>query len=215
MTSVRKTGETLRRRSPLPLTYARRTLLAALVAATAFLTLGAAPALSANCGRQIIDDWFKDGRVDKVYPLHCYDDALEQLPNDVRTYSDAPQAIKRALQQALAQGAPVDGNGNSGGGTTTPTETTPNSGDDDPPTDTTPGDTTTTPTTTPTDGSGGPGDTQALGDESSSASSVPLPLIVLGGLALLLLAAGGAGYLNRRMQARRIDGGPGDPPADL
>ena len=101
------------------------------------------------------------------------------------------------------------------GGTTTPTETTPNSGDDDPPTDTTPGDTTTTPTTTPTDGSGRAGDTQALGDESSSASSVPLPLIVLGGLALLLLAAGGAGDSNRRMQARRIDGGPGDPPADL
>ena len=196
------------------MTYARRTLLAAIVAAAAFLTLGAAPALSANCGRQIIDDWFKDGRVDKVYPLHCYDDALEQLPNDVRTYSDAPQAIKRALQQALAGGAPVDGKGSSGGGTTTPTDTTPNSGGGDQPTKTAPTDTTTTPTT-PTDGSGGPGDTQALGDESSSASSVPLPLIVLGGLALLLLAAGGAGYLNRRLQARRIDGGPGDPPADL
>jgi hypothetical protein len=196
------------------LTHARRTLLAAVVAAAAFLVLGAAPALSANCGRQIIDDWFKDGRVDKVYPLHCYDDALEQLPNDVRTYSDAPQAIKRALQQALAQGAPVDGQGNSGGGSTTPTDTTP---EDTTPEDTTPTDTTPTETTptTPTDGSGGPGDTQALGDESSSASSVPLPLIVLGGLALLLLAAGGAGYLNRRMQASRIDGGPGDPPADL
>jgi hypothetical protein len=47
------------------------------------------------------------------------------------------------------------------------------------------------------------------------AVAAALVLIVLGGLALLLLAAGGAGYLNRRMQARRIDGGPGDPPADL
>ena len=180
----------------------------------AVLALGAGPALSANCGRQIIDDWFKDGRVDKVYPLHCYDDALEQLPNDVRTYSDAPQAIKRALQQALAKGAPVDSTPTeTTPGGTTPTGTTPED-----PTTTDPGETTsteTTPTSTGTDGPGGPG-SEAL-DDSSSASSVPIPLLVLAGLALLLLAAGGAGYLNRRLQARRIDGGPDDPapPADV
>jgi hypothetical protein len=39
---------------------------------------------------------------------------------------------------------------------------------------------------------------------------VPIPLLILGGLALLLLAAGGAGYLSRRAQARR-DGGPPGP----
>jgi hypothetical protein len=179
----------------------------------AVMALGAGPALSANCGRQIIDDWFKDGRVDKVYALHCYDDALEQLPNDVRTYSDAPQAIKRALQQALAKGAPVDTSPTDTNSTdTTPTSTTP-----DEPTTTDPVDTTTdtTPTSTGTDGPGGPGG-EAL-DDSSSASSVPIPLLVLAGLALLLLAAGGAGYLNRRMQARRVDGGPDDPapPTDV
>jgi hypothetical protein len=196
------------------LPYARRTLVLAAVAAMAVLALGAGPALSANCGRQIIDDWFKDGRVDKVYALHCYDDALEQLPNDVRTYSDAPQAIKRALQQALAKGAPVDTTPTDTSSTdTTPTGTTP-----DDPTSTDPAETTTTdttPTTTGTDGPGGPG-SEAL-DDSSSASSVPIPLLVLAGLALLLLAAGGAGYLNRRLQARRIDGGPDDPapPTDV
>ena len=194
--------------------YARRTLVLAALAAMAVLALGAGPALSANCGRQIIDDWFKDGRVDKVYALHCYDDALEQLPNDVRTYSDAPQAIKRALQQALAKGAPVDTSPTD----TNSTETTPTSTTPDEPTTTDPVDTTstdTTPTSTGTDGPGGPG-TEAL-DDSSSASSVPIPLLVLAGLALLLLAAGGAGYLNRRMQARRVDGGPDDPapPTDV
>ena len=184
--------------------YAARTLVLAALAAMAVLALGASPAFSANCGRQIIDDWFKDGRVDKIYALHCYDDALEQLPNDVRTYSDAPQAIKRALQQALAKGAPVD---------TSPTETTPEDPTTTDPVETTSTDT--TPTSTGTDGPGGPGG-EAL-DDSSSASSVPIPLLVLAGLALLLLAAGGAGYLNRRMQARRIDGGPDDPapPTDL
>ena len=38
---------------------------------------------------------------------------------------------------------------------------------------------------------------------------VRIPLLVLGGLALLLLAAGGAGYLSRRAQARRNGGPPG------
>ena len=46
--------------------------------------------------------------------------------------------------------------------------------------------------------------------DTSGPSSLPIPLLVLGGLALLLLAAGGAGYLSRRAQARR-NGGPPDP----
>ena len=38
----------------------------------------------------------------------------------------------------------------------------------------------------------------------SSADSVPIPLLVLAGLALLLVAAGSAGYAIRRYQARRV-----------
>jgi hypothetical protein len=37
-----------------------------------------------------------------------------------------------------------------------------------------------------------------------SADSFPVPLIVLGAIALLLIAAGSAGYLARRMHARRV-----------
>jgi hypothetical protein len=33
---------------------------------------------------------------------------------------------------------------------------------------------------------------------------VPIPLLILAGLALLLVAGGSAGYLIRRFQARRI-----------
>jgi hypothetical protein len=44
----------------------------------------------------------------------------------------------------------------------------------------------------------------------SSAQSVPLPLLVLGGLALLLLAAAGATLIARRVQAKR--GGRPIPP---
>ena len=37
-----------------------------------------------------------------------------------------------------------------------------------------------------------------------SADSFPVPLIVLGAIALLLMAAGSAGYLARKMHARRV-----------
>ena len=37
-----------------------------------------------------------------------------------------------------------------------------------------------------------------------SADSLPVPLIVLGGVALALMAAGGAGFLARRSRLRRM-----------
>ena len=48
----------------------------------------------------MIDDWYEDGRVDGTYALHCYDDAIEILPRDVRDYSSAKDDIQRALQAA-------------------------------------------------------------------------------------------------------------------
>jgi hypothetical protein len=36
-----------------------------------------------------------------------------------------------------------------------------------------------------------------------SPSSLPVPLLILGGLALILVAAGGAGLVAKRIQARR------------
>ena len=73
-------------------------VLAALVSlAVTVAPAGAAPA----CGRQVIDDWYDDGRVDGTYAFHCYDDAIEILPRDVRDYSSAKEDIQRALQAKL------------------------------------------------------------------------------------------------------------------
>jgi hypothetical protein len=58
--------------------------------------------------------------------------------------------------------------------------------------------------------SGGPID-DVLGAGSGDSGSVPLPLLILGILAGLLMAAGGAGLLARKLQARRE--GPPEPPA--
>ena len=46
-----------------------------------------------------------------------------------------------------------------------------------------------------------------LGYRASDADSIPIPLIVLAGLALLLMAAGGAGFAARKLQARRPGSG--------
>ncbi len=172
-----------------------------LVTAFAALLALAGPAAAAkSCGRQVIDDWYDDGRVDGTYALHCYDDAIENLPRDVRDYSSAKEDIQRALTNRKrgepappAQTDPTPSGGPSstvpedpdddpGDTSTTETTSTPPSGDDDPPTDTLAG--------APTD--------------TDSASSIPIPLLILAGLALLLIAGGSAGYLIRRYQARRV-----------
>jgi cobalamin biosynthesis Mg chelatase CobN len=185
-----------------------RTALRALVLAAAFATLlvVAAPAGAAqSCGRAVIDDWYDDGRVDGTYALHCYDDAIEILPRDVRDYSSAKEDIQRALQNRK-RGEPAppattdptpgdDGGSSSGGGGGT-------GGDDGsgtPGTETTP-----TETTGPTDGDEQTGVEAAGPTDTDSASSVPIPLLILAGLALLLVAGGSAGYLIRRLQARRL-----------
>ena len=63
---------------------------------------------------------------------------------------------------------------------------------------------TTTNDTTTTGTSGRKGDGGiASGLNSSSPSSLPVPLLVLGGLALLLVAAGAAALIAKRIQSRR------------
>lgn len=177
------------------------------------LLVTAAPAMAASCGKQVVNDWYDNGRVDKIYPLSCYREAIRILPTDVIDYSNAKEEIGRALAYAK-QGKQDPGSKPTTGTTqTTPVETTPTTPPDTTPTDTTPATTTnrdTTPADT-TDTDTGPL-TVAGGDvDTSGPSSVPVPLIVLGGLAILLLAAGSAGYLARRSSGRK--GGDGPPPA--
>jgi cobalamin biosynthesis Mg chelatase CobN len=162
----------------------------------------ATPASSKLCSKQVIADWYDDGRVGKIYPLHCYRDAIESLPPDVLDYSSAKEEIGRALAFAK-QGKP-----DPGGQDPTPTTSTGSTKAETTKTGTTKTGTTKTGTetteTTPT----GTETTETV--DTSAPSSVPVPLLVLGGLAVVLLAAGGAGYLRRRM-GDNGDGGSDDP----
>ena len=154
------------------------------------------PAAAATpCWKALLNDWY-DGRIDNTYPIHCYSDALKHLPADVQTYSSAHDDILRALQNAKAElrrkGTKI-----------TPNTLVPPAGK--PPTKTTGNGTTTgSQTTTQPPGRKAPGGGLPSAVDKvnhSSPSSVPLPLIVLGALALLLIAAGGIGLLAKRRQS--------------
>jgi hypothetical protein len=169
------------------------------LASVALLCAAAQPARAAAsatpCWKVLLNDWY-DGRIDGSYERHCYTEALAHLPADVSTYSSAHDDIQRALQAAIAKqraaGHTVGPNtvlkppagANGGGSVTIPP---PGGGTDT---------TTTSGPTKPGGGSAGPLD-------PGSPSSLPVPLLVLGGLALLLVAAGAAGLVAKRVQARR------------
>jgi hypothetical protein len=195
------------------------TLLACIVVAATGLLAGAArPAAAATpCWKTLLNDWY-DGRIDHVYPVQCYRDALKHLPTDVSTYSSAHDDILRALQATIAADrkkgtkitatTPVPAGGGSTGGTTTttsgggPAATTTTAKPTSTKTKTTKTTkTTTTPTTTSLPGKT-PGGGIAGGVQASNPSSVPVPLIVLGALAGLLIVGGGVGLAVRRRRPR-------------
>jgi hypothetical protein len=177
----------------------------ALAATAAVLAIGApgaaaAPAASAaptnGCWLDVVNDWLNhNGKIQGTYAIPCYTQAIQHLNlyPDVRQYSNAADDIQRALLAAIRQdrgngpGAGPGGSGPNGGGP----------------------------------GGNGPNEpastnkhTGFLGNfEPSNAQSVPLPLLVLGVLALLLLIAGAATWLIRRVQTRRMTPQPAPAPA--
>ena len=165
-------------------------LLALALGAVAALTTAGPAHAATPCGKKVLADWFDNGRIDRLYPLNCYEEAIDAIPDDLRDYADAGDVITRALQAALrgelapggADPTPNDddpsgsGGGSNGGGD--------GSGNDG------------------SSGNGSGDSPQAAPDvDTSGPSSIPIPLLVLGGMSLALLAAGGLGYLSRRRNA--------------
>lgn len=153
-----------------------------LLAATLALTAAAAPASAATpCWKVVISDWYADGRVDGTYPIPCYQQAKENLPEDVKAYADAGDEIQRAMLDQLRHRR--DKPSSSGERQTAPLAFARGGGDEPP-----------------------HGLVSRLIDKigPSNADSVPLPLLVLAGVAFLLLAAAGGSFVARRIQARRV-----------
>lgn len=163
------------------------------LAVTTGLTLAAGAAAPASastpCYTKVINDWFDNGRIDHVYPRHCYREAIAHLPTDVQTYSNAPDDIRAAMLAAFNKkngGTPPSSQAGTTGRTvaSTPTSGAPTSAQD------------------PAKKGVILKAIEWLGP--SDAAAVPLPLLVLAGVAFLLLAAAGGSLLNRHLQARRL-----------
>src|SRR5262245_55661392 len=163
-----------------------------LIVLTSALTLafGASSAFAKPCWQRLIDDWY-DGRIDLVYPRKCIQKALENAPEDIRSYSDLQSDMTRYLQDSARNtprrsstaADPKQGRdaakkrleqaqANSSSSDDDRQHAAPAGGSDDP------------------QGPIGRG-LRAIGPSDST--SVPVPLLALGGLALLLLASGAAG----------------------
>jgi hypothetical protein len=161
---------------------------ATLVALAALLAYGAASASAATpCWKRALDDWSDNGRMDDVYSQTCIQAAIDHLPEDLRIYSNAPEIIGGARQRSVRDRS-LQGTSGSPPGAKTPT-----------------------PTVTPVEPETGPRDEgpipYVLGQGTTDASSIPLPLLILAGLALALMAAGAAGFTHRKLRARRVSSG--------
>jgi len=154
-----------------------------LALAAAFSGAGSAHA-AVPCRDRVFNDWYGDGRISSNYPVACYRDALKHIPPDAQIYSSLAGDIKAALQAAIERlrGAKVPsqvGHGLSAFATS--------------------------------GASARPGlkmreEASAKGPAAvaSATSSTPLPILVLGGIALALVAAGaiGAGVREVRRRSR-------------
>ena len=163
------------------------------LALLAGLALGAASPAAAKgkpCWERVIDDWLDNGNIDGKYKAACYQQALKHIPEDLRDYSNISDAITAALQASLRGSGPGGGGSQQGAGGSSA-----NGGGE-------------------SQGDNAPRKLQNVPDRSyyrraidnlgtTSADSLPIPLLVLAGLgtALLLSAAGLAAH--KRLRARR------------
>ena len=161
------------------LAFAAGLLLLALLPGTA--------AAKTPCWKQVLNDW-SNGRPIGVYPLHCYRDAIRNLPEDLRDYSSAADDIQAALQAQIGKRTDrsLQGLGGNGGGGPSG-----KSGQSI---------------------KGGPPQSayrRAIDNlGTSNADSLPIPLLVLASLGGFLLTLAAAMTATKRIRALRARRGP-------
>lgn len=178
-----------------------RRLLIATACCAALVAAVPGTAAAAACWKELVNDYWADNRVDRTYPISCYREAMENLPQDVQEYSDAQDDLRRALLAAIRDER------DSGGGFSGPLDernVVTGEGEE--------ADGDVLSATGGSDDEGPPGFIQeVLGKLGpKNADSIPVPLLVLGSLALLLIGTAGVSALTKYLQARRLTP-PGDP----
>ena len=173
----------------------KRSLLLA-VALLAVFAIPARATAAVPCRDRVYNDWYHDGKISSGYPIACYRDALKHVTGDLQVYSSLSDDIRSAMQAAIERQAGKKVPLQVGKGlpaTETPVSSVKPTAQG-PKSQTAPTQTTTTVAAGPVSSTGGGG-------------GVPLPLLVLGALAILLVAAGLVGAVVRR----RSGGGPARP----
>jgi hypothetical protein len=206
------------------MTKRRALLLAGLAGTVALLSLGTATAaaspaatgkVTGTCWKDVVNDWIQhQPNVVGTYPLPCYTQAIQHLNDypDIQQYSSAPDDIHRALLAAIAK--------QNGGGSGGPSFPTPHSLGGGGATGGPPGGTTNDTTSVGGVTLGGTSSATHTSETAAAnrsfvtklfdsvgpgnAQSVPLPLLVLAGLAILLLLAAAGMWLAKRLQSRRM-----------
>jgi len=174
------------------MTRMKRALLFFVLAATCIAAVPATADAKVPCRNKIYNDWYHDGQIASTYPLGCYRDALAHVRQGDAIYTSLEDDIRSALQAAIARQhgkkvAAQVGHKFSAQPVLVGSQSTPNGSGSKSIASTDPG----------------TGDTHdaapaLAADTTSSSSGAPLPLIVLGGVALALIAAGGVGVAIRR-----------------
>src|ERR687888_1295886 len=98
-------------------------LILLVVATAAAGTFGVGQAQASKCSSALIKDWYVDGRIDQTYAVHCYREALKDIPEDQIVYGTLREDLTRALQATIRKhdgpvgpNTPVPGAGGGGGG---------------------------------------------------------------------------------------------------
>jgi hypothetical protein len=156
-----------------------------LVATGALLGVGTPRAEAAKpCWERAIDDWVDNGRIDGVYSASCITAARKHVPEDIRAYTDIIDKLDSYRLNTVRSLESTSG----------PDAKPPATNDRRVP----------TPEPRTTNGKDEAPIPYVLGKGTTDASSIPVPLMVLAGLALLLMTAGAAGFAQRKLAARRI-----------
>jgi hypothetical protein len=165
-------------------------LLAVVGLAIVCVSLPATADAKVPCRNQVFNDWEHDGQIASTYPLSCYRDALRHVPTTEQIYTSLEDDIRAAMQAAIArlQGKKVP---SQIGHRFTTTNDSSSLVDRRPSRDEQIDPTSTDPTRV----------SSQLNTAGSGGGGVPVPLIVLGGVALALVASGGVGMFVRRRRS--------------
>jgi len=169
-----------------------RLLLVALAAAVSLLAASPSVAHAGTpCAKRVINDWTKDGQINGNYSQHCLRQAYRSVPPDLADYSSILDDITAAL---IGSGTTTqNGPNNRGGG---PTATS------GPGSKHTPGEAKKQAESAKKQAESAvphAGTSQSVPDSSRS---LPLPLLILGAVALAALLAAASPPLIQRLRAR-------------